>query len=56
MSLRKRIIIFEGKKRIFEIRPHNSVIYREYNDDDIEEIYNLLIEHQNKLKQQETTE
>lgn len=56
MSVRKKVVIFEGKNRIFEIRPHNSVIYREYKDDDIEEIYNLLIEHQNKLIQQETTE
>jgi len=55
MSLINRIEISDGKKRIFEIRPHSAVIYREYTEEDIEEIYNLLIEHQNKLKQQETT-
>ena len=55
-SVSKKVVIFEGKNRIFEILPHNSVIYREYKDDDIEEIYNLLIEHQNKSIQQETTE
>lgn len=46
----KKIVVNKNKKMLFEIRPHNTLLFREYRDDDIVEIYNLLVEYQNKLK------